>query len=73
MAKKKLQLSEIKLKSFVSQIDQAEQRTAKGGYVHNEKLSAIIIAIDDRPDWTEYKTRATSDGNVVKLFGGNHR
>ena len=68
MAKKILQLSEIKVKSFVTQIDSAEQKTAKGGYVYKERLDAIIIDIDSRPSWTEYKTRAVGDSNTIKLF-----
>jgi chorismate synthase len=71
MAKKILQLSEIKVKSFVTQVSKSEQRTAKGGYVHNSKLAAIIVDINTRPSWTEYKTRATGDSNTVKFFDGN--
>ena len=71
MAKKKLQLSEIKVKSFITLVDQTEQKTAKGGYIHNDKRPAIIIDVDDRPSWTEYKTRVTNDNDVIKLFGGN--
>ncbi len=71
MAKKNLQLSEIKVKSFVTLVDQTEQKTSKGGYVHTARLEAIIIDINARPSWTEYKTRATGDSNVVRFFNGD--
>ncbi len=61
MDKKKLQLSEIKVKSLVTQVDKAEQKTAKGGYVYPKGVASTISVIDaaDTPSWTEYKTRAT--------------
>jgi len=68
MAKKNLQLSEIKVKSFVTLVEQSEQKTAKGGYVYANTLDAIII--DARPTWTEFKTRADGDGDIVKIGRG---
>lgn len=70
MAKKNLQLSEIKIKSFVTLVDKDEQRTAKGGYVYNDRLDAIIIDIGSKPSWTELKTRVTNGDDVMHLGGG---
>lgn len=60
MAQKKLQLSEIKVKSFVTLVDRSEQKTSKGGYgynfVHKDKNFTEVISIDQTVGWTEYKT-----------------
>lgn len=72
MAKKKLQLSEIKVNSFVTQVTEAEQKTAKGGYVYRETAPAIILSIgQDRLTWTELKTRASgNNGETIKTAPG---
>ena len=49
---KKLQLSELKVKSFVPVVDVTEQRTAKGGYVNFDTISFDIGGINK---WTEDK------------------
>jgi len=69
MARKKLQLSEIKVKSFVTLLDETEQRTTKGGYYHKKELPTISVGIAQSPSWTEYKTRAVDVPGGSKLDG----
>lgn len=71
MDKKKLQLSEIKVKSLVTLVDQQEQKTAKGGYYKNAASASISIHIPDNPSWTEYKTRVAVNNDVTLLGVGN--
>lgn len=71
MDKKKLQLSEIKIKSIVTLVDKVEQKTAKGGYIQGkgEAIGVVVIDVADTPTWTEYKTRISSDIGS-SLLGG---
>ncbi len=72
MAQKKLQLSEIKVKSFVTLVDRSEQKTSKGGYgynfVHKDKNFTEVIGIDQTVGWTEYKTLYGIKSNSGDLF-----
>jgi len=73
MASKKLQLSEIKVKSFVTTVGKAEQKTSKGGFIsvsrHNRLLSRVDLG--QVTSWTEYKTRLTTE-TTVKLSQDNN-
>lgn len=69
MAQKKLQLSAIKVKSFVTLLDKTEQRTAKGGYYYKRELPTVSISIAQPPTWTEYKTRVVETAGGSKLDG----
>lgn len=70
MDKKKLQLSEIKVKSLVTLVDQQEQRTAKGGFYYNNN-AGIAINVSDTGNWTEYKTRvAVNNETTILSFNG---
>jgi len=51
MKKKKLQLSEIKIKSFTTLIPVQNQRTAKGGQMHAQNRVAF-----GQGSWTEIKS-----------------
>jgi hypothetical protein len=55
MDKKKLTLSEIKVKSFVNFIDEKEQKEAKGGYVSAGKNKGLVTvrwtALDNRTNF----------------------
>ncbi len=72
MAKKKLQLSELKVKSFVTVVDPAEQRTAKGGYVRVVSAYNYIRDIGGIVHWTSEKTlvSATDTPTAVGVTGG---
>jgi len=73
MKKKKLQLEELKVKSFITVVNKEEQRTTKGGYVHKQRLASNHIAVGhvDGGNWTSEKTRATDSDNVLaNLIGG---
>lgn len=76
MAQKKLQLSEIKVKSFVTVVDKSEQKTSKGGYannfIHKEKNFDDIIQIDQEVGWTEYKTLYKSNSEDSFFIGGGN-
>ena len=69
MAKKKLQLSELKVKSFVTVVQPAEQKTAKGGYRHLQTVGRIIRDISGISFWTQEKTFVNINNNPSR-FGG---
>ncbi len=54
MDKKKLPLEQLKVKSFVTVMDAAEQKTAKGGYLD---ISAHQVGYIQ--NWTTIKTQKT--------------
>jgi len=58
MAKKKLKLNDLKLKSFVTTLDVEEQRTAKGGYIVLPSQGQF----GGRNQWTSQKTRLRESG-----------
>lgn len=69
MAKKKLQLSELKLKSFVTVMQPAEQKTAKGGYYHHiSRLERIISHIGGGFSWTSEKTYVVNEDSPATSF-----
>jgi len=72
MKKKKLQLKELKVKSFITIVKKEEQRTAKGGYVNYPQVTPNVhVALDTvvGPYWTSEKTRATDSEVVLMGFG----
>jgi len=75
MKKKKLQLKELKVKSFITVVNKEEQRTAKGGYVNynNFALAQNVLVGSDIivGPWTSEKTRATGSEDVLIGFGRN--
>ncbi len=73
MAKKKLQIEELKVKSFVTVVEKGEQKTAKGGIVNFQTQGYILQDINGHKPWTEWKTRAGFDVDILKtenLEGG---
>ena len=70
MKKKKLQLKDLKVKSFITILGKEEQRTAKGGYVNHPKVSVISKEVkfvnEQNPSWTSEKTRATGSDDVLR-------
>ena len=72
MKKKKLQLKELKVKSFITIVGKEEQRTAKGGYVNHPKVSVISkvakFVNEPSPSWTSEKTRATGSDELLRNF-----
>lgn len=52
MDKKKLQLEQLKVKSFVTVIGSADQKTAKGGYIDYDYVNPGF-----NDSWTGIKTR----------------
>lgn len=76
MKKKKLQLKELKVKSFLTVVNKEEQRTAKGGYVYRHKIAVIshVKDVAGSPSWTSEKTRVLgSDGVLARLSGGGSK
>jgi len=76
MKKKKLQIKELKVKSFITVVNKEEQRTAKGGYVYHPRIAGSLNEVADTIgglEWTSEKTRATSSDNVLTSLGGNHK
>jgi len=74
MKKKKLQLEELKVKSFVTVVNKEEQRTAKGGYRYKATIADAMDVVMDTVGgghWTSEKTRATNTGNVLARLGNN--
>ena len=74
MKKKKLQLEELKVKSFVTVVNKEEQRTAKGGYVYKASIDAAMDVVMDTVGgghWTSEKTRLTGTGSVLARFDNN--
>ena len=69
MGKKKLQLAQIKVNSFITPMNEDQQRTAKGGYVYHENLVAVSNDVSYSEDfsWTELKTRAVSSDTDLTL------
>ena len=75
MKKKKLQLEELKVKSFLTIVNKEEQRTSKGGYVNHNKADIAAKAFDDLAEgtyWTSEKTRATGSDDLLTSFGGSN-
>ena len=76
MKKKKLQLNELKVKSFITVVNKEEQRTAKGGYVNHPRvddaLNSVVNNVGDSY-WTSEKTRATGSDNVLTSFGASNK
>lgn len=63
MGKKKLQLSEIKVNSFVTPVSKADQKTTKGGYVYREDTVEVGnpgFSVGTS-SYTEIKTRILGD------------
>lgn len=52
MDKKKLQLEQLKVKSFVTVIGSSDQKTAKGGYINYDYVNPGF-----NDSWTVIKTR----------------
>lgn len=76
MKKIKLQLQEIKVKSFVTIVNKEEQRTAKGGYVHHPRVPIAMVEVMDTvggSHWTSEKTRATNSNDVLTILGSNNK
>ena len=59
MAKEKLKLSEIKVQSFVTTLDEAEMNRLKGGYVIKGRRFTY------RTRWTAVDTRSDDVTNVI--------
>ena len=53
---KKFQLSDLKVTSFVTTLNEAEQKTAKGGYFYAS--SGLVRRRGDRGSYTEFKTQS---------------
>lgn len=70
MGKKKLQLSELKVHSFITPVNKSEQKTAKGGRAYQEDFVAISSDISYVEDfsWTELKTRLTTNDLELSLL-----
>jgi len=51
MTKKKLKLTDLKIKSFATVMNKTEQRTAKGGYLKGSGGTIVPIS-----PWTEIKS-----------------
>ena len=66
MTKKKLQLTELKVKSFVTVVDKGEQKTAKGGRINLQTQGYIVQDIGGIKPWTDMKTRVDSPGNILQ-------
>ena len=66
---KKFQLSELKVTSFVTSLNNGEQKTAKGGF-----LGARRAILNNRAfryaDWTQEKTFVKVDLGVTGLNNG---
>ena len=76
MTKKKLQLKELKVKSFVTVVDKGEQKTAKGGLINLQTQGYIIQDIGGIEPWTVVKTRVGAPGdNILQIdqSGNNSR
>ena len=58
---KKIQLTDLKVTSFVTTLNENEQKPAKGGYLGARRVPIRHRA--GRADWTEIKTR-------IKAFSG---
>ena len=65
MNKKKLQIEELKVKSFVTVVDRGEQKTTKGGIVNFQTHGYIINDISGPTPWTEVKTRVDNSENIL--------
>ncbi len=76
MKKKKLQINELKVKSFITVVNKEEQRTAKGGYVNhpreNATLNEVVNNVGDSY-WTSDKTRVAGSNNVLTSMGVNNK
>ena len=57
MTKKKIQLKELKVKSFITIVDKSEQRTSKGGIVNFQTQGYILQDVGGNIPWTGIKTR----------------
>lgn len=69
MKKKILKLEELKVKSFVTQVNKAEQKTAKGGYVYKPGLPIAMSEVGVA-NWTSEKTRVLSSDNLLSGLRG---
>lgn len=58
---KKFQLTDLKVTSFVTTLNENEQKTAKGGYLGARRVPVHHRA--GRADWTDFKTQ-------VKVISG---
>ena len=76
MKKKKIQIEELKVKSFLTVVNKEEQRTTKGGYVDYPRAAAAQAKATDAAGqtyWTSEKTRLAGPGGVLISFGGDTR
>jgi len=64
MAKKKLQLSDIKVKSLVTVVEKGEQKTSKGGFISIHQKPTLTVSLIGRISWTEMKTQLTVSSAV---------
>ncbi|MFT4665038.1 MAG: hypothetical protein ACI8YQ_000390 [Polaribacter sp.] len=64
MDKKKLQLEQLKVKSFVTVIGSEDQKTAKGGYVDYNYQNPGF-----NNNWTTIKTRRKPYGVIAQQPG----
>ncbi len=67
MKKKILKLEELKVKSFVTQVNKEEQKTAKGGYVYKPGLPIAMSEVGV-VHWTSEKTRLSTSDNLLSGF-----
>ncbi|MEM1320877.1 MAG: pinensin family lanthipeptide [Bacteroidota bacterium] len=67
MSKKKYQLSELKVKSFVTAIDKQEQKTSKGGYYYINNFNRIDYK---HSKFTDHKTMWAERPRVLQSFTG---
>ncbi len=61
MGKKKLTLTDLKVKSYTAQIDEKEQKQIKGGFVNTKNKGVVIVrwtALDNR---TKLQTKSSTD------------
>ena len=69
---KKFQLTDLKVTSFVTTLNENEQKTTKGGYLGARRIPIRHRA--GRADWTELKTRiktfSYTSGNTSSNSGG---
>ena len=73
MARKKLQLSTIKVKSFVTTLGKKEQKTSKGGFLALVQQNRFFrkAQLGAATQWTEYKTRFNVERTLDLTPGGD--
>lgn len=68
MKNKKLQLDELKIKSYLTIVNKEEQRTAKGGILRYHDVVETVKIVNDTigsNPWTSEKTRASGSDNLL--------